>query len=190
MELQKFGFKLFTEGPTNAPLVEFIPLFHRWIQSHSVEGLLIDVADYSHVAAGPGIVLIGHEGNYSIDEAGGRRGLLYLRKQPLPGGLEERLARAMAITLAACRELERTVAGGLRFRTDEIAFFANDRSTAPNDDTTWRAVEPALSALCKRLFPETSTSFRREADSRERFGVLLEAPHAPDVASLLDRLPG
>ena len=190
MELQKFGIKLFAAEPANTTLAEFIPLFHRWIQNRLVDGLLIDVADYSHVVDGPGILLIGHEGNYAIDDAGGRRGLLYVRKQPLPNGLSERLARGMEIALTACRELERTpdLAGRLKFRTDEILIFANDRSIAPNTDETWRACEPALSELFSRLLPQARIALEREPDPKERFAVTMRARSEVDVATLLGRL--
>ena len=73
--------KFFVEAPNAVDLPAFIPLFHRWIQKKTVEGLLIDVADYQHVPEGPGILLMGHEGNYAMDMANGRPGLLYSRKR-------------------------------------------------------------------------------------------------------------
>ncbi len=42
-----------------------------------------------HVPAGPGIVLIGHEGNYSVDNTGNRLGVRYNRKAVLDGGNQE-----------------------------------------------------------------------------------------------------
>ena len=74
MDLQKIGMKFFAEDGSTIDLVEFIPIFHRWIQNKALSDLLIDVADYSHVHAGPGILLIAHEGNYAVDETGNRRG--------------------------------------------------------------------------------------------------------------------
>ena len=41
-------------------------MFHRWIQTRAVDGLLIDVADYTHLKDGPQVLLAGHEGNYSM----------------------------------------------------------------------------------------------------------------------------
>ena len=43
----------------------FVPVFHDWIRRGAVEGLLIDVARYGHVHHGPGIMLVGHEGDYA-----------------------------------------------------------------------------------------------------------------------------
>ena len=83
MTTHKFGVKLFITNPTAKSLKEFIPVFHGWIQRQALPGhMLLDVHDYSHVHHGPGILLVAHEANLSIDEAEGRRGLVYIRKQP------------------------------------------------------------------------------------------------------------
>jgi hypothetical protein len=83
MTTYKFGVKLFFTNPPTKPLKDFIPVFHGWIQRQALPGhMLLDVHDYSHVHHGPGILLVTHEANISIDEAEGRRGLVYIRKQP------------------------------------------------------------------------------------------------------------
>jgi hypothetical protein len=82
MTTHKIGVKLFFTTATK-PLKDYIPVFHGWIQRQVLPGhLLIDVHDYSHVHHGPGILLVAHEANLSVDEAEGRRGLVYIRKQP------------------------------------------------------------------------------------------------------------
>lgn len=82
MNTHKFGVKFFFTN-SSRQLTEFIPVFHNWIQRQALPGhLLIDVHDYSHVHRGPGILLVAHEANVSVDEAEGRRGLVYVRKQP------------------------------------------------------------------------------------------------------------
>jgi hypothetical protein len=190
VDLHKFGIKFFAAPPTEVRLAEFIPVFHRWIQNHVVEGLLIDVADYSHVVDGPGIVLVAHDGNYAMDETGGRLGLLYVRKQPLAGDLAGRLARAAEIALEACGELEGApeLAGWLKFRTDEILVFTNDRLVAPNTEETRKAFEPALSAFLSRLLPEVEVELEHKRDPRERFAVTVKVRGASDLGTLLGRL--
>ncbi|RMF23677.1 MAG: hypothetical protein D6760_04905, partial [Deltaproteobacteria bacterium] len=128
MNLYRVGVKLFCDRGGEIPLVEFIPVFHRWIQTRAIEGLLIDVADYSHIPEGPGIVLVAHEGNLAVDEARGRRGLLYYTKRPSSQSLDRllsettaHLARAAAV-LAADEEL----AGRLTFSGSELEVFSND----------------------------------------------------------------
>ena len=61
MELQKIAVKIFTDGPDNVPLSDFINIFHGWIQAS--DGVYHDVADYSHMQAGPGVVLVANGAN-------------------------------------------------------------------------------------------------------------------------------
>ncbi|MCZ2156226.1 MAG: hypothetical protein LC114_20380, partial [Bryobacterales bacterium] len=80
--MQHVNLKLFAEEPYPETITAVIPVFHRWIQQNSLPGLLIDVANYTHVPNGPGVLLIGHEFDISLDQADGELGLLYIRKQP------------------------------------------------------------------------------------------------------------
>ena len=59
MDLQKINVKFFAAGSGAVRLTDFIDIFNSWIQSS--EGEYYDVADYSHMQAGPGIVLVTHE---------------------------------------------------------------------------------------------------------------------------------
>jgi hypothetical protein len=63
---------LLTDPTVPVQLEPFIGTFHRFIQQGVLDGLLVDVADYSHVPNGPGIVLIGHDVDYGLDLVGGR----------------------------------------------------------------------------------------------------------------------
>ena len=83
MDLHKFGIKFFMTDPHAVPAQDFIPIFQHWIQGQVIpDHLLVDVHNYSHMHNGPGILLVAHEGNFSIDMADGRTGLLYIRKYP------------------------------------------------------------------------------------------------------------
>jgi len=66
VDLHKFGIKLFAADAKGFDILKLIPMYHRWIQQKALQDLLIDVADYSHVPAGPGVMLIAHEGNYAL----------------------------------------------------------------------------------------------------------------------------
>ena len=68
MELQKLNVKFFMEQPNRVALADFIEIFHGWIQA--TDGIYHDVADYSHMQAGPGIVLVANDANVSVDETG------------------------------------------------------------------------------------------------------------------------
>lgn len=160
MDSHKLIVKFFLEDPAAVARKQFVPVFHRFIQTGAIpDHLLIDVADYEHVHQGPGTVLVSHEAIFYLDNHEGRPGLTYQRKQPVPGAtsLRERLAHVVAATLrpAALLEDEPTFEGGLRFRTDEIVFRVNDRLLAPNTPETFHAIEPELrpflSDLCGNL---------------------------------------
>src|ERR1051326_548704 len=102
-------------------LGDAIPVFHRWIQDGACEEMLVDVADYQHVPEGPGVMLIAHEANYSLDQAEGRLGLLYNRKGVLDGDAQGNLRQACRAAWAACRRLEEEAPfrGRLRFDPGE-----------------------------------------------------------------------
>jgi hypothetical protein len=136
--------------------------------------LLIDVHDYSHIRQGPGILLVAHEGNFSMDSAGGRLGLLYFRKQPGPGAGEERLSAVVETALEACRRLEEepSLKGRIRFVPGELLAIANDRLNAPNDDEGFSKLRPVLeSALRQTLAKSKLEMSRASKDPKERLAI-------------------
>src|ERR1700733_4150601 len=92
--IQHINLKIFIEDAGAFELADAIPVFHQWIRDSVCPEMLIDVADYRHVSAGPGVLLIGHEANYSFDNREHRLGLLYNRKAALDGTFRERLNQA------------------------------------------------------------------------------------------------
>ena len=94
MELQHVNIKIFVDGDLQVDLQRIIEVFHRWTAEQSMDEMLIDVADYRHVPAGPGVVLVGHEADYGLDNAGNRQGLLYNRKASIEGSNADRLGQA------------------------------------------------------------------------------------------------
>jgi hypothetical protein len=171
MEVHRLGIKFFAADPASVRLDDFIPIFHRWIQQQNLSGhLLIDVHDYSHIHQGPGILLVGHEGNFSIDMNGGRPGLIYYRKTPTTLSAVEHLAAICKSALEACRLLEKDAR--MRFNRDEFVVMANDRLHAPNNDETLDELKPALTAALRQIFDNAQFQFARTSlDSRDRFTV-------------------
>src|ERR1700737_364827 len=106
MQLQHVNVKLLLRNPEEVDLEPLIPVFHDWIRVQVAEGLLLDIADYRHVPAGPGVVLIGHQGNYSVDNTDNRLGVRYNRKTVLDGSNQDRLNQAARTALVACQRLE------------------------------------------------------------------------------------
>ena len=108
--LQSFNVKIPLEPGARIDLARVLEVFHGWISNPADGELLIDVADYRHVPAGPGVLLVGFEGDYSVDHAGNRPGLRYNRKAPLPGADEDRLLQALRAAGRGCLRLEKELA--------------------------------------------------------------------------------
>ncbi len=190
MELQHVNVKLMIENPAQVDLEPLIPIFHSWIQGQAPGELLLDVADYRHVHAGPGVVLIGHQGDYSVDNGQERLGVRYNRKAELDGDNESRLAQAAVAALTACQRLEADprLEGRLRFNGRELELFVNDRMLAPNDASTRQAAEPVLRKFLERLFRGSDYSLSLSDNPRKLFGAFIESAQPFAVGDLLANL--
>jgi hypothetical protein len=188
MEATKLQVKFFVETPDKLELDRYVAVWHEWIRDKVLDELLIDVADYGHVHNGPGILLVGHAADYYMDLGGGRPGLLYSRKRDTSGDPQARVDDALRRGLIACQKLEAEQKLGVRFRGDELLFRINDRLRAPNTESTFEIVRPALDAALKKLFHGDGFSMHREGTARELFSVRIKAPGAPPAAELLQRL--
>jgi hypothetical protein len=190
MQLQHVNVKLLVQNPEEIDLEPLIPVFHGWIRDRVGEGLLLDVADYRHAEAGPGVVLIGHEGNYSVDNTDNRLGVRYNRKAALDGSNQDRLKQAARAALTACQRLEADprLGGRLRFNGQEIEIFINDRLVAPNSDATREAAGPDFQIFSQKLFQGREYSMSYGNDARKLFGVCVKAAQHFPVADLLRNL--
>jgi hypothetical protein len=143
---QRFSVKFFVKDPASVELDVFMPIFQRWIQRHTVDGMLIDVVDYKHVINGPGVVLIGHEADYALDMRDGRPGLQYTLKRDGTGDFAERLRGAVQKAISACKaiEAEKTLKGAVTFALDEVEVVFLDRLRVPNDEATFAGLKADL----------------------------------------------
>ncbi|MEZ5398146.1 MAG: hypothetical protein R2729_00670 [Bryobacteraceae bacterium] len=167
--MQHFRVKLYAAAEAGYEAGGAIPVFHRWIQNGTLGELLIDVADYRHVPAGPGIVLVGYDGIYGLDETGHRLGLLYTRRTALEGTVAERIAQAYDAAVRAARSLagEPEFAGKVRFDEQRWELSVNDRLLAPNDDASWGALEPAVRAFVEARFGAGKCRWVRAGERRD-----------------------
>ncbi|MFP6673728.1 MAG: hypothetical protein VB878_01500 [Pirellulaceae bacterium] len=170
MELQHVNIKIFVDGDLRVDLQQVVDVFHRWIAEQAMDELLIDVADYRHVPAGPGVVIVGHEADYSLDNAGNRHGLLYNRKMPISGSNADRFNQAFAAAVKACNLLENEFAGKLRFNRQEFELLVNDRCLAPNTVETLEACKPEIEAFLDSL-GQTNAVIAHDTNGRRRFSV-------------------
>jgi hypothetical protein len=183
MNIQHINFKIFLENPESVKLEEYPGIFNNWIQRKVTEELLVDVADYLHVHEGPGILLVGHEANYSLDNTGGRLGLLYNRKVQLEGATEEKLAQSARATFQAAALLNKE--NGLTFNAKEIQISVNDRVVAPNTMETYSAFEPELKSFLNLLFNNADYEISFKPDARERFLVNIKSTSPFNMNSFL-----
>lgn len=183
MDLQHVNVKIFVDGDLKVDLERFIEVFHRWVAEQSMDEMMIDVADYSHVPAGPGIVMVGLESDYSIDNRGNRCGLLYNRKGELEGNNEERIGHSLRHAAKACLLLESEF-DSLKFNRRQFELFINDRALAPNNDATRHSFEPILEASFRDIFADNDVSLDFNNDPRSRFGAIVSLSNPVDFAHL------
>jgi hypothetical protein len=185
--VQHVNVKVFATAGEQIDLAAALPVFHRWIQEEVCEELLLDVADYRHVPAGPGIILVGHEANYSLDNRGGRLGLLYNRKAILDGSSAHNIAQALHAALTACRRLEDEplFEGRLRFDAGRIEISVNDRLLAPNTDETFQALRPAILEAMAEFYGAQPFTLGRAGEPRERLRIAVCAGRLIEVSAVL-----
>jgi hypothetical protein len=181
--------KFFVEQPNAIALTDFIEIFHSWIQA--TDGVYHDVADYSHMQAGPGIVLIANHANVSIDESGARRGLLFSQKAPLAGSNQEKLRAVIRAALDNCRKLEAEPAleGKLRFAANEAVVSLNDRLLSENSQQAFEALKGDIEAVAKELFGSATVIVQRDGDSRRQLNLHVKSSVAVNLRKVWENLP-
>jgi len=190
MDMQHVNVKLMLANPDAVDLEPLVPIFHSWIQEQAPGDLLLDIADYRHVPAGPGVVLIGHQGDVSVDNIQDRLGVRYNRKAELDGDNQSRMRQAAMAALCACKRLESDARlnGKLHFNGTELELFINDRMLAPNTDATRQAAEPELRGFFAKLFGGASYSLSFEKEPRKLFSAAVKTTKPFTIDELLTNL--
>lgn len=196
MQSHKYELKWFLESPNRVSLDAFIPVFHRWIQMQRLDDVLIDVADYRHVPNGPGVILIGHDAQYAMDQRDGRLGLLYSRRRethPSRRDIHSVAARLQSVfqdALNACQqlELETALQGKLQFRTDALELRINDRLRAPNTEEAYYDLRRHLDPFLAQIHPEGQVTIEHRNDSQSRLTVAIAVQPAANIDTLCARL--
>ena len=169
--------------------VALVPVFHEWIKRRVVsDELLIDVADYSHVPDGPGVMIIGHHANYAVDRDDARQGFTYSRKRLAEGDFAARVQDTFRRALSSCVRLEGQDGLAARFGTGEVVFRIQDRLLAPNDAATVEAVRPALEATLAKLYPGQQATIESIGEPREPLTLRITVDSDATAADLLARL--
>ncbi|GEM_PF-269621 len=162
------------EGATQAPVIEMV----------------LDVADYAHVPQGPGVMLIGHHANISMDETEGRLGLLYNRKVKEEGSDEEKIQRILKWAFAHAKRLqaESVLDGKLKFKPGSLQWMVNDRLLAPHNEENAQILERALKKVLEIFYGKVPMKFSRHPDLRERLTLDVEVTGNFGIEDILQKL--
>lgn len=190
MDIQRFCLKFYARPGATIDEAIFIEVFHDWIRRRKLAGVLIDVADYRHVPDGPGVMLITHEINFSMDRTDGRFGLLAQRKLGQGDDHAIRIVELVRSTAAfgALLEKDRRIRGQLSLEGGLFHYMSNDRLLAPNNEESFAKIQPDLAATAAIIYPGQNVSISRwQNDLRDRLTAVVEAGSV-DLKTLSDRV--
>ncbi len=188
---KRLGVKFSLKQRTALPPGDVMPIFQRWIQEHTVEGMLIDVIDYKHVHEGPSLILIADEGDYAYDLGDGQAGLQYIRKRFMPASLPDALRLVFRLALDAARRLEDDTGGRLRFDYAAAKISFPDRRHYRNQPAVFAGIRAELAAFLAQLYDDEIELARAYDDPRQIFAVRYSAGRAAvDMEKLHKRLGG
>ncbi len=191
MDLQHINVKIYASTPEAIRLEDVILIYHRWIQDGQLPELLIDIADYSHVPAGPGVLLVGHEAHYRVEPGPEQRmGALYDVRVKRDGSNQDKLRHAIggALRAAAKLETDELWKGKVRFNAGDMMIMVNDRLGVPNTDAAFAAIRDDLQAAFVAITgSQPATLERVSADPRERLTLRAVAAGEIPVAGALAR---
>lgn len=169
---------------------KFVELFHEFIQEGSVEGLLIDVADYAHVPNGPAVLLVGHDVDYAIDETSGELGLLTVRKRAGDEPVDKLFADTLRKALVAVAEIEKDGRTGLSFAPGKLALQVFDRAAAENAEGDFAALEKGIASAVDQTLGTAQISRRDDDDARKALALGIETSGTVDVEAAIEKLGG
>ena len=146
--MHKFGLKRKIKS-LQIDIESFVPLFHNWIQEDRIPNhIMVDVVDYKHIPDGPGIMIIAHEGYFSLDFEDNELGLLYMRKTQLGDNVSETLSAIQQILDFAVEliKIDSTIGEKIEF-SDEYQLLSNDRFEFPNNPESKKKLLQAASGV-------------------------------------------
>lgn len=190
MDLQQINIKVFVTEDSQVNYTNFIKIFNRWMEEADEDDYL-NYADYSFTHAGPGVMLISQQANYSIDNAKNRHGFLYNRKHKVEGSNREKIHQALVGVLKRCQSLEEAeeLENEVHFNGDDILFMINNRHIAPNVQETFDGIKPDLISVLEQMYGSSDFGLERASeDVRERFAIQISANSNKGISELLANL--
>ncbi|MDE0102540.1 MAG: hypothetical protein OXN89_09180 [Bryobacterales bacterium] len=171
IDLQRIDVKLLLNAPAEPDLDPFLVIFDRWRKVTDHPSDWVDLADYAHMPAGPGILIAGKRDTYSVNLNPPGPGLLTSVRRGLSGSLSERFREAFrrASDLNAAVLAEPEFPKEMAPIDGAWEIFANDRLLCPNTNEMDSVVRPELAAA---LGVDPAT-LRRHSDPVGRLGYSL-----------------
>ncbi len=190
MNLQRINLKLFLDAPETVPVDALLPIFARWREQKDHPSQWVDMADYAHIDRGPGVMMIGRQGNLALDLGDPGPGILYANKKDLNGPPEDRILDTFRRTLAlACALIEEPgYPVQLRARPGFWQLVFNDRMETPNSDATDAALRPGIGKALDRIFGAGNYTAVHESDPLRRYGVIVHSDAVDDLSQIAARL--
>ena len=183
MDLQKFGIKLYLTTNGSFDSKDFIPVFHNWIQEKVInDHLLIDVADYSHIPDGPGIMLIAHEGHFSLDQENHQPGIMYMRKTELDGTFNDRFNKILSTVIEAADQLRNNnINKDINFINNSFRFIANNRLYAENTIENQTLYKKKIKNVLNEIYPDSNVEFVDVSNENERLAFTVNFSNDIDI---------
>lgn len=154
--------------PANFDITDIVPVFHHWIQAKTVPGLLIDVADYKHVPNGPGIFLIGDEGDYSLEQVDGRFNLVYDRKRQTGGDLSESIRILFETAQVAGEALKAESDLGVSVADEAAELTLLDRLQYPNSLEVFDEIRHSIAEGIATVYGNSNVKLSYSASDARR----------------------
>ena len=188
MDLQHFVAKLHVDGQLAIDPAKVVDEFHKWVATQSVPGVvLVDVAELLHVPNGPGVVAVGIEADYALDHTDGIWGVVYRRKNLLPGTNADRVADALESAAELGTRLQATFPALKLSRTD-FELIVNDRGIVPNTPASYAAALPEIEAALRTVLGHGEFKLtKHDQDPRKRFGVSVKSAKPVDLTAVAAR---
>lgn len=186
IDLQRINVKMLAQAPPDFELNPFLAIFGRWRNDKEHPEVWVDLADYAHMPKGPGVVLIGKRGNFSIDLADPAPGLLYCGKRDYEGSNEQRILETFRRGIGLVKPLlaEADYPPQLQLQPEAWELTFNDRLDTPNTDATDAELRPGIDAALKTLFGDGGYEAQRETDPERRYAFSIRAKHSIDLDAL------
>ena len=189
-DLQRINAKLMADAPADLNIDSILAIFGRWRHDKDHPSDWVDLADYAHMARGQGILLVGKQGNFSVDLTDPGPGLLYAGKKDFQGPAANRVLEAIRRCLALAVPLvgEPEYPTGLKLQPGWWELTINDRLDFPNTDETDGQLGPDIRSALDTVFGAGNYRAEREPNPGRRYAYSVRAKWPGGVKELLEKV--